>query len=105
MAPSQPWMAVSVELLAFYRALFECSCDAINALAVALHLHYTRRSYRMTDKNVSHSVNHSHQLTNPQGSAMQDPLQRSLGRAIQWFDVLQVKLEHQLETAVSECCQ
>ncbi|KAG6377895.1 hypothetical protein JVT61DRAFT_14683 [Boletus reticuloceps] len=56
-------MAVSVELLAFYRALFERSCDAINALAAALHLHYTRRGYRMMDKN---------------GSAMQDPFRRSL---------------------------
>ena len=34
-------MAVSVELLAFYRALFEHSYDAINALASTLHTHYT----------------------------------------------------------------
>jgi len=40
-APFQPRMAVSVKLLAFYRALFERSCDAINALASALHTHYT----------------------------------------------------------------
>ncbi|KAF8414764.1 hypothetical protein L210DRAFT_3433862 [Boletus edulis BED1] len=36
-APSQPCMAVSTNLLAFYRALFERSCDAIKALAGALH--------------------------------------------------------------------
>ncbi|KAI5987435.1 hypothetical protein EDD15DRAFT_2173414, partial [Pisolithus albus] len=36
-APSQPHMAVSVELLGFYRALFERYCDAVNALASALH--------------------------------------------------------------------
>ncbi|KAG1898086.1 uncharacterized protein F5891DRAFT_956107, partial [Suillus fuscotomentosus] len=41
-APSQPRMAVSVDLLAFYCALFECSCDAINALASALKSHYSR---------------------------------------------------------------
>lgn len=52
-APSQPRMAVSVELLAFYRALFERSCDAINALASALHTYYIRRVYRMVNKNVS----------------------------------------------------
>ncbi|KAG1755310.1 hypothetical protein EDD22DRAFT_784540 [Suillus occidentalis] len=40
-APSQPRMAVSVELLSFYCALFEHSCDAINALASALRTHYS----------------------------------------------------------------
>ncbi|KAG2092828.1 uncharacterized protein F5147DRAFT_821605 [Suillus discolor] len=40
MAPSQPRMAVSVKLLAFYQTLFERSCDAVNALASALHTHY-----------------------------------------------------------------
>ncbi|KAF9231360.1 hypothetical protein BU15DRAFT_56234, partial [Melanogaster broomeanus] len=47
-APSQPCMAVSVELLSFYRTLFERSCDAVNALASALNSHYTRRGFRMT---------------------------------------------------------
>ncbi|KIJ59341.1 hypothetical protein HYDPIDRAFT_100854 [Hydnomerulius pinastri MD-312] len=55
-APSQPRMAVSVELLAFYRALFERSCNAINALAAALNSHYTRRGFRMTGRDVSHPV-------------------------------------------------
>ncbi|KIK91904.1 hypothetical protein PAXRUDRAFT_13523 [Paxillus rubicundulus Ve08.2h10] len=44
-APSQPHMAVSVELLAFYRALFERSCNAVNALASALNSHYTCRGF------------------------------------------------------------
>ncbi|KAI6103139.1 hypothetical protein EDD17DRAFT_1495095, partial [Pisolithus thermaeus] len=39
-APSQPHMEVSVELLGFYCALFEHSCDAISALAFALHAQY-----------------------------------------------------------------
>ncbi|KAI6137786.1 hypothetical protein EDD17DRAFT_1501297, partial [Pisolithus thermaeus] len=43
---------VSVELLGFYRALFECSCDAINALASALHTQYTRRGFHVTKKDV-----------------------------------------------------
>lgn len=51
-APSQPRMAVSLELLAFYRALFERSCDAINALASALNTHYIRRGFRMTGRQV-----------------------------------------------------
>ncbi|KIO00190.1 hypothetical protein M404DRAFT_153290, partial [Pisolithus tinctorius Marx 270] len=39
-APSQPCIAISVELLRFYCVLFECSCDSINALASALNTHY-----------------------------------------------------------------
>ncbi|KAI6107234.1 hypothetical protein EDD17DRAFT_1477532, partial [Pisolithus thermaeus] len=39
-APSQPCMAVSVELLGFYCVLFKCSCDAISALASTLHAQY-----------------------------------------------------------------
>lgn len=52
-APSQPHMAVSVKLLAFYCTLFERSCDAVNALASALHTYYVRRGYQMVNKNVS----------------------------------------------------
>ncbi|KIM51194.1 hypothetical protein SCLCIDRAFT_143765, partial [Scleroderma citrinum Foug A] len=50
--PSQPRMAVSIDLLAFYRSLFEWSCDAINALASALHSHYVRRGFHMVNKYV-----------------------------------------------------
>jgi hypothetical protein len=55
-SPSQPRMAVSTDLLAFYRALFERSCDAVNALASALHMHYVRRGFRMTNGKVSESM-------------------------------------------------
>lgn len=51
-APSQPWMAVSVNLLAFYCALFERSCNAINALASALKSHYSWQGFHMTDTEV-----------------------------------------------------
>ncbi|KAI5989499.1 hypothetical protein EDD15DRAFT_2108034, partial [Pisolithus albus] len=44
-SPSQPRVAVSVELLSFYRSLFERSCDAVNALASALNSHYIRRGF------------------------------------------------------------
>ncbi|KAG2066089.1 hypothetical protein BDR04DRAFT_1030987, partial [Suillus decipiens] len=40
-APSQLQMAVSVNLLSFYHTLFECLCDAINALTLALKTHYS----------------------------------------------------------------
>ncbi|KIK91408.1 hypothetical protein PAXRUDRAFT_149557, partial [Paxillus rubicundulus Ve08.2h10] len=45
MAPLQPRMAVSVELLAFYQALFEQSCDAINALPSVVNSHYIHRGF------------------------------------------------------------
>ena len=45
-------MAVLVNLLAFYRALFEQSCDAVNALASALHMHYIWHGFRMVNKDV-----------------------------------------------------
>ncbi|KIM52697.1 hypothetical protein SCLCIDRAFT_140563, partial [Scleroderma citrinum Foug A] len=46
-SPSQPRIAVSVDLLGFYRALFQCSCDSVNALASALKSHYERRGFWM----------------------------------------------------------
>ena len=45
-------MAISIDLLAFYRSLFERSCDAINALSSALQSHYVRRGFRMVNKHV-----------------------------------------------------
>ena len=36
---------------------------------------------------------------------MHDPFRHSLSQAIQWFDVLQVELEHWLDTALTECRQ
>ncbi|KIK11375.1 hypothetical protein PISMIDRAFT_122800, partial [Pisolithus microcarpus 441] len=51
-APLQPHMAVSVELLGFYCALFEQSCDMINALVSMLHIQYTRHGFHVTKKDV-----------------------------------------------------
>ncbi|KIJ58397.1 hypothetical protein HYDPIDRAFT_34233 [Hydnomerulius pinastri MD-312] len=80
-------MAVAIELLAFYRALFERSCDAINALASALNSHYNRRGFRMTGR---------------EGNTIQEPFRRSLGHAVQWFDVLQVEMEHRVESILTQ---
>ncbi|KAG1859743.1 hypothetical protein F4604DRAFT_1930462 [Suillus subluteus] len=86
-APSQPRMAVSVELLSFYRALFECSCDAINALASTLRTHYSRRGFQVTDS---------------RGGIIHEPFRRGLGHAVQWYDVLQVKIEQQADVALQQ---
>ncbi|KAG2111091.1 hypothetical protein DEU56DRAFT_936200, partial [Suillus clintonianus] len=87
-APSQPRMAVSVDLLAFYRALFERSCDAVHALASALKTHYSRRGF---------------QMTNADGQAIQEPFRRGLGQAVQWYDILQIQVEQQTEATVQIC--
>jgi hypothetical protein len=52
-APSQPRMAISTDLLDFFRALFERSCDAVNAMASALNTFYNRRGFRFLNKEVS----------------------------------------------------
>jgi hypothetical protein len=52
-APAQPRFAVSIELLKLYHALFERSCDAVNALAAALHTFYTRRGLHLLNNKVS----------------------------------------------------
>ncbi|KAG6371481.1 hypothetical protein JVT61DRAFT_9515 [Boletus reticuloceps] len=87
-APSQPRMAVSVELLSFYRTLFERSCDAINALAFALHTYYICQGYRMVNKNKE---------------AIQEPFWRGLGFVVQWYNILQVEVERNMEAAIQRC--
>ncbi|KAG1836304.1 hypothetical protein F4604DRAFT_1886125 [Suillus subluteus] len=81
-------MAISTDLLAFYRALFEHSCDAIHVLASALKTHYARRGF---------------QMTNPDGQLIQEPFRRGLGQAVQWFNILQIEVERQTEAALQIC--
>ncbi|KAG1901766.1 uncharacterized protein F5891DRAFT_1187233 [Suillus fuscotomentosus] len=80
-----PRIAVSLELLSFHRALFECSCDTVNALAAALKTHYAQRGFQLTD---------SH------GNIIQEPFRRSLGSAVQWYDILQIEMERKIEAAI-----
>ncbi|KAG6374455.1 hypothetical protein JVT61DRAFT_4497 [Boletus reticuloceps] len=106
-APSQPRLAVSIELLFFYRALFERSCDAINALASTLNTHYLRRGFRMCGREVcsvlrsQRSLSTSQLETNLQGQTIQEPFRRSLGHAVQWFNILQVEVERQIESILA----
>ncbi|KAG2115640.1 hypothetical protein DEU56DRAFT_932629 [Suillus clintonianus] len=87
-APSQPRMAVSLELLSFYRTLFERSCDAINALTYALKTYYSRRGFRLTDS---------------KGDEIREPFRRGLGHAVQWYDILQIEVERQIEDLLERC--
>ncbi|KAG6824273.1 hypothetical protein H0H92_007384 [Tricholoma furcatifolium] len=84
-APTNPRMAVSVHLLDFYQALFERSCDAVNALSQALNSYYRRRGFT---------------LSNQKGQPIQDAFRRGLGYAMQWYDKLQISIEDQIEAAI-----
>ena len=100
-------MAVSIDLLAFYCSLFEWSCDAINALASALHTHYVRRGFRMVNKYV-HFCTHISIIpcvTAPQNEAIHKCFQRGLGFSVQWFDVLHVEVERRIEASLQMCCE
>ncbi|KIL57472.1 hypothetical protein M378DRAFT_16228 [Amanita muscaria Koide BX008] len=89
-APAQPRIAVSVALLELYHALFERSCDAVNALSSALSTYYMRRGYR---------------ILNAKGDTVQDPFRRSLGYAIQWYDCLRLDIDKQVEEVLAVCEQ
>ncbi|KAG6808047.1 hypothetical protein H0H92_005592 [Tricholoma furcatifolium] len=84
-APTNPRMAVFVHLLDFYQALFERTCDAVNALSHALNAYYQRRGFV---------------LRNRKGQPIRDSFHRGLGYALQWYDKLQVSIEEQLEAAI-----
>ncbi|KIM56688.1 hypothetical protein SCLCIDRAFT_29357 [Scleroderma citrinum Foug A] len=87
--PTQPRMAVSINLLSFFRTLFERLCDTIHALASALGTYYTRRGFRMMDN---------------KGRTVRDPFQRSLSQAAQWYNILQVDVEKQVDSLIQQCC-
>lgn len=66
-------MAISIDFLDFYGALFERSCDAVNAMAAALNTFYTRRGYFLVNPKVQYNLddlNVTH-ITNIPGRAFQ----------------------------------
>jgi hypothetical protein len=52
-SPTKPQTGISIDLLEVYRALLERSCDAITALAAALHTIYDRREFKIYSTRVS----------------------------------------------------
>ena len=52
MSPSHPRLAVSIDLLDFYFAIFERSADAVTALAGALKTMYSRRGFSILNSKV-----------------------------------------------------
>ncbi|KAJ7764503.1 hypothetical protein DFH07DRAFT_770370 [Mycena maculata] len=56
-SPTKTKTGVSLDLLDLYRALFERSCDAITALAAALHTVYERRGFKVSVEAVQWTSN------------------------------------------------
>ncbi|KAJ6462576.1 hypothetical protein C8R45DRAFT_841653 [Mycena sanguinolenta] len=87
--PTRPRTAVSIDLLVLYRSLFERSCDAITALAAALHTTYTRRGFRIYSRRDSgvHAV---------------DPFRKALSGAVLWASHLQTRLQARLAACLAD---
>ena len=101
-ASSQPCLALSIELLDLYRALFERSCDAMNAPASALHTHYARQGFhyhnsKVGDSSSLHRIYHTYHV---QGEVVKDPFHCDIGNAVQWHDNLQGQLNNIVDQAL-----
>ncbi|KAK1226507.1 hypothetical protein PQX77_010515 [Marasmius sp. AFHP31] len=89
-SPSQPRMAISIELLEFYRILCQQSSDAVTALANGLTMLYRRRGFR---------------LVGATGEPLQDPIRRALGNSLQWYDTLVNEVERYVTQKVDDVKQ
>jgi hypothetical protein len=72
-APTQPHLAISIDFLEFYYALFEQSADAVGAMAAALSKFYNRRGFPITNAKVSvpksYSKTHTHLIITGRSSS------------------------------------
>lgn len=84
-SPTQPRVGISIELLDFYQALFECSCDAVQSVASALQTHYERRGFHY--RNTAREV-------------VKDPFRRCIGHAVQWYDNMRGHMNDIVEQAL-----
>ncbi|KAF7326957.1 hypothetical protein MVEN_02589900 [Mycena venus] len=79
-SPDRPHTGISLDVLDIYRAMFERSCDAINALAAALHTIYDRRGFTVVSEQ------------NPLDRLV-DPFRGSLTQAVQWSSNLRDRID------------
>ncbi|KAF7371589.1 CxC1 domain-containing protein [Mycena venus] len=87
-SPKRPRIGVSIDVLDLYRAMFERSCDAITALAAALHTVYDRRGFTVvSDRNPLDRV--------------ADPFRGSLTQAVQWSTNLHHRIARRLSDVLS----
>ncbi|KAJ6538413.1 hypothetical protein B0H10DRAFT_1763262, partial [Mycena sp. CBHHK59/15] len=89
-SPSKPRTAFSIDLLEIYRALFERSCDAVTALAAALHSIYTRRGFKV----VTH-----------RGDFNKDSFRDAFGHAVQWYNNLRAKMMRKVDTVLDDAAK
>ncbi|KAJ7774618.1 hypothetical protein DFH07DRAFT_865897 [Mycena maculata] len=89
-SPTKPKTAVSIDLLDIYRALFERSCDAVTALAAALHTIYLRRGFEVVSQ---------------AGNIIKDPFRAPLGTTIQWYSNLRSLLRRKTDTVLENVYQ
>lgn len=100
-APSQPRIAVSIDFLEFYNALFEHTGDAITAIASALANLYARRGYSVkTDEVCALEPRELPYSPNPQGQPIKDPFRRGFSSAVQWYDTLKAMVRRHVENAI-----
>ncbi|KAJ7463706.1 hypothetical protein FB451DRAFT_1139435 [Mycena latifolia] len=85
-SPSQCRTGVSIDFLDVYRALFERSCDAITALAAALHTVYDRRGFRVIS-------------TRSRGGLVKEPFREGLAQAVQWYSNLRTTVQAKVDAA------
>ncbi|KAJ7828415.1 hypothetical protein B0H13DRAFT_1917104 [Mycena leptocephala] len=86
-SPNKPHVGVSFDVLDIYRAMFEHSCDAIHALAAALHTIYDRRGFTVVSER------------NPLDRLV-DPFHRSLTQAVQWSSNLRDRIDRNVHAAL-----
>ncbi|KAJ7739076.1 hypothetical protein DFH07DRAFT_752302, partial [Mycena maculata] len=86
-SPTRTKTGIAIDVLDFYRALFERSCDAITALAAALHTVYDRRGFRVLSDQVYEGAS--------------DPFRRLLTQAVQWATNLRDRVEKRVAAALA----
>ncbi|KAJ7435827.1 hypothetical protein FB451DRAFT_1461458 [Mycena latifolia] len=87
-SPSQCRTGVSIDFLDVYRALFERSCDAITALAAALHTVYDRRGFRVIS-------------TRSHGGLVKEPFREGLAQAVQWYSNLRTTVQAKVDAVLA----
>ncbi|KAJ7588794.1 hypothetical protein C8J56DRAFT_1049722 [Mycena floridula] len=89
-SPTAPRTAFSFGILEMYRALFEQSCDALNAMSSAMHVFYQHRGFPFLSMN---------------GTLCLDPFRKSLTSAVQWFDCLGIQVADRVAEVVDLSAQ
>ncbi|KAF7354322.1 hypothetical protein MVEN_01120600 [Mycena venus] len=90
-SPTRTKTGLAIDLLDFYRALFERSCDVITVLAAALHTVYDQRGFKVL----------SEQHLSEDERAL-DPFRRLLIQAVQWVSNLRDRVEKKVAAVLAQ---